>query len=106
MSNHISVRLEMVLVSLQDRCKVYAKHTKAQKSFWTHQMVLLGDKAQVKACFSPFGGSANLDARSAHKLVLVRFGVVRILTQDRCMVCAECTIGSKNIFDATDGTPR
>jgi len=62
MSNHISVRLEMVLVSLQDRCKVYAKHTKAQKSFWTHQMVLLGDEAHVEAHFGPFGDSANLDS--------------------------------------------
>jgi hypothetical protein len=26
-------------------------------------MVLQGDKAQVKGHFSPFGGSANLDAR-------------------------------------------
>jgi hypothetical protein len=34
-----------------------------QKSFWTHLMVPLGDEAQVKACFGPFGHSANLDAR-------------------------------------------
>jgi hypothetical protein len=34
----------------------------AQKSFWTHLMVLLGDEAQVKAHFGPFGDS-NLDAR-------------------------------------------
>jgi hypothetical protein len=26
-------------------------------------MVLLGDEAQVQACFGLFGGSANLDAR-------------------------------------------
>jgi hypothetical protein len=26
-------------------------------------MVLLGDEAQVDACFGPFGDSANLDAR-------------------------------------------
>ena len=31
-------------------------------------MVLLGDKAQVEARFSPFGGSANLDARKGHGL--------------------------------------
>jgi hypothetical protein len=28
-----------------------------------HAVVLLGDKAQVDACFGPFGDSANLDAR-------------------------------------------
>ena len=50
-------------------------------------MVLLGDKAQVEARCSPFGDSANLDAY-------------------RCKVCAECTVGSKNIWDAPDGTPR
>jgi hypothetical protein len=35
----------------------------AQKSFWTHTMVLLGDEAQVEAQFSPFEDSANLDAK-------------------------------------------
>jgi hypothetical protein len=33
----------------------------AQKSFWTNPMVLLGDEAQLEACFGPFGDSANLD---------------------------------------------
>ena len=63
MSNLVLIRLETMLVSLQDRCTVGAKRTMAQKSFWTHPMVLLGDKSQVEACFSPFGGSVNLDAR-------------------------------------------
>ena len=36
---------------------------KAQKSFWTHLMVPLGDEAQVDARFGPSGDSANLDAR-------------------------------------------
>ena len=62
MSNHVLIYLETVLVSLQDRCKVCSKHTKAPKSFWTHQMVLLGDKAHVEARFGPFGDSANLDS--------------------------------------------
>jgi hypothetical protein len=35
----------------------------AQKSFCTHLTVLLNDEAQVEARFSPFGDSANLDAR-------------------------------------------
>jgi hypothetical protein len=34
-----------------------------RKSFWTHPMVLLGDKAQVEAYFGTFGDSANLNAR-------------------------------------------
>ena len=62
MWNLVSIHLETVLVSLQDRCKVCAKHTMAQTSFWTHQMVLLGDEGQVEARFGPFGDSANLDS--------------------------------------------
>jgi hypothetical protein len=31
---------------------------------------------------------------------------VLILMQDRCMICAKHTIGSKIILDAPDGTPR
>ena len=50
-------------------------------------MVLLHDEAQVEAYFGPLGDSANLDA-------------------DRCTVCAKCTIGSKIVLDAPDGTPR
>ena len=62
--NLLSVRLETVLVSVQDRCTVCAKCTTGS------EIVLdapdgtpLGGKAQVEARFSPFGGSANLDAR-------------------------------------------
>ena len=47
--NLVLVRLEMVLVSVQDWCTVCCKHTVAQKSFWKLQMVLLGDEAQVEA---------------------------------------------------------
>ena len=74
-------------MSLHDRCTVCAKHTMAQKSFWTHQIVLLGDEAQVEARFG------LLD-------------IVLILMPDRCMVCVERTIGSEIVLDAPDGTPR
>jgi hypothetical protein len=40
------------------------------------------------------------------KLVLVHLKIVLILMQDRCAVCAECTIGSVIVLDAPDGTPR
>jgi hypothetical protein len=40
------------------------------------------------------------------KLVSVRLEIVRILTQDRCPVCAERTIGSEIILDAPDRTPK
>ena len=59
----VLVCLEIVLIWVEDRCI-----PQAQKSFWTHMMVLLGDKAQVKARFGPFGESANLDRRYVHGL--------------------------------------
>ena len=46
-------------------------------------MLHLGDEAQVVARFRTFGDSV-------------------ILTQDRCTVCTEHTIGSENILDAPD----
>jgi hypothetical protein len=91
-------------------------------------MVLLGDEAQVEARFSPFKDSANLVARYVHDLrrmyhwlrnhfgrtrwysyvtrlkwmlVLFRLEIVLILTQDRCTVCTEHTIGSEIIFRRT-----
>jgi hypothetical protein len=48
-----------------------------------HSMVLLGDEAQVET------GSVHLE-------------IVLILTQERCMVCAEHTIGSEIVLDALD----
>ena len=63
MGNLVSICLEMVLVSLQDRCMVCTKHTMAQKSFCMHSMVSLDDEAQVEARFQPFGHSANIEAR-------------------------------------------
>ena len=50
-------------------------------------MVPLGDEAQVEARF-------DISDREM------------MLTQDRCMVCVECTIGSKIVLDAPNGTPR
>ena len=63
MSNHVSVRLEMVLVLVQDRCMVCAKRTIGSETVLDAPMVLLGDEAQVEACFGPFRDSAHLDAR-------------------------------------------
>ena len=63
MWNLVSVNLEIVLVSVQDRCIVCAKRTIGSEIISDAPVVLLGDKAQVEARFSPFGGSANLDTR-------------------------------------------
>ena len=75
MWNPVSDRLEIVLVSVKDRCTVYAKRTIGLDIDFNAPMVLLGDEAQV-------------EARS------VRLETVLILMQDRCAVCVECAIGS------------
>jgi hypothetical protein len=38
--------------------------------------------------------------------VSVRLEMVLVSVQDRCMVCAKCTIGSGIILDAPDSIPR
>ena len=50
-------------------------------------MVILGDVGHV-------------ESRS------VRLEMVLVLVQDRCTVCAKCTIGSDIVLDATDRTAR
>ena len=61
--NLIADRLEIVLVSVEDRFTVCAKHTIGSNIIFNALMVLLGDEAQVESLFSPFGDSANLESR-------------------------------------------
>ena len=61
--NLVSDRLEIVLVSVEDRCTICAKRTIGSDIVFNTPMVILGDEAQVEAPFSPFGDSANLVAR-------------------------------------------
>ena len=49
-------------------------------------MELLVDVGHVEPCFDPLE-------------------IVLVLVQDRCTVCAECTICSEIVLDALDGTP-
>jgi hypothetical protein len=87
MWNLISVYLEMVLVSVQDRCMVCTKRTIGPEII--------------------FGRSRwyYLVTRLKWKHVSDRLEIVLILTQNRCTVCAEGTMGSIIILDAPDGTP-
>ena len=39
-------------------------------------------------------------------LVSVCLEIVLVSVQDRCKVCAKCTIGLEIVLDASDGTPR
>ena len=60
MSNDVSVRLEMVLVSVTNRCTVCAI---GSETIFDALIVLLGDEAQVQAHFGLFRDSTSLDAR-------------------------------------------
>ena len=61
--NPVLDRLEIVLVLVEDRCMVCAKHTIRSDIVFNAPLVLLGDEVQVEAPFSLFVDSANLDAR-------------------------------------------
>ena len=63
MSKLISVRLEIVLISAQDRCMVCAECTTGMEIILGVADGTLGDMGQVKAHFSPFRDSVNLSAR-------------------------------------------
>ena len=83
-----SVRLEKVLVLVQDRCTVL------------HQMY-----HRLIYCLGRTRWYSKV-MKLNWKLILVRLEIELILMQDRCTVCAERTIGSGTILDAPDGTPR
>jgi hypothetical protein len=59
----VSFHLDIVLILTQDRCTVCADILEAGKSFWTHQMELLGDAGQVEPYFDLFGDSVSINAR-------------------------------------------
>ena len=68
MQNLTSFSLDTVLVSVQDRCMVCAKRTIGSEIVLDAPDGTTSDEAQVEACFSPFGYSANLDVRHVHGL--------------------------------------
>ena len=87
MWNLVSIRLEIVLVLVQDRCTVCAECT--------------------------IGMEIVLDALDGTpwfwvvwNLVSIRLEIVLVLVQDRRTVCGRRTIGSKIVLDAPSGTPR
>jgi hypothetical protein len=87
MWNPILVRLEIVLVSVQDR------YTVLRRTY--HR---LRNRFGRIRWFS-------LVTRLKWKLDSVHLEIVLILRQDRCTVHAERTIGSEIVLDMPDGTP-
>ena len=63
MWNLTSFNLETMLVSVQDRCIIYARCTIVSEVILDAPMVLIGDKAQVEAWFGMLGISTNLGER-------------------------------------------
>ena len=87
MWNLTSFRLETVLVSVQDRCMVCARHTIGS------EIILDATDGTTRS-----QGSSGSSFRSVWRLLLS--------VQGRCMVGAKHTIGSEILLDAPDGTPR
>jgi hypothetical protein len=83
----VSIRLEIVLTLIQDRCTVCAERTISSESFWMHPVELLGDVGHVESRFGPFE-------------------IVLVSVQDKSIVFTKCTIASETVLDAPDGTPR
>ena len=63
MWNLVLVRLEIVLVSMQDRCTVCAKRTIGSEIIFTHPMEHLSGVGDVESHFGPFGDSVSVGAR-------------------------------------------
>jgi hypothetical protein len=81
----VSVRLDIVLVLMQDRCTVCTEHTIGLEIILDAPDILLGDMGQAEAHFDPFKDSFNP-------------------VQDRCTVCDECTTGMETALGTPDGT--
>ena len=63
MLNHVSVRLEMVLVSVLDRSMVCAKRTIGSETVLDAPDGTLGDTGHVESRFGSFGDGVNVGAR-------------------------------------------
>jgi hypothetical protein len=68
MWNLISVYLEIVLVSVQDRCMVCTEHTIGSENVLDTHDGTARCLDRVKSRFGLFADSANLDARLVHGL--------------------------------------
>ena len=63
MSNLVSVHLETVLASVQDRCTVCTNHTIGSEIVLDAPYGILGYVCYVESCFGPFGDGVSVGAR-------------------------------------------
>jgi hypothetical protein len=54
--------LEIVLIWMQDRCKVCVEHTIGSKTILDAPMDLLSDISHVESQFNPFGDTLSVSA--------------------------------------------
>ena len=97
----VLVRLEIVLISTHHRCTVRAEHTIGLESFWAQDRCTACTECNTGveiALGTPGWYSKVMYVKL--KLVFVRLGIVLVSARDRCIVCAERTIGSE-IFGCT-----
>jgi hypothetical protein len=133
MWNLVSVRLDIVLLSVQDRCMVCVKRTIGSEIILDAPNGTPRWRVSSGCSFYSVWNGANLDVRYVHglhqtyhrlgnhfrhtrwnseltwvmcNLILVCLETMLVSVQDRCIVCAKCTIGSEIILDAPDGAPR
>jgi hypothetical protein len=59
----VLVRLDTVLILIQDRCTVCAERTGSLEIILDAPMELLGDVGHVESCFSPFVDSVSFGSR-------------------------------------------
>ena len=99
MQNLTCFHLETVSVSVQDRCMVCAN---------LDAKLVHGSRLTYHRLRNNFGrtGCNPLVMWVMWNLTSFSLEIVLVSVQDRCMVCAKCTIGSEIILDAPDGTPK
>ena len=59
----VSDHLEIVLISMQDRCTVCTKHAIVSKVILAHPMELLSDVGHAESLYFVFGDSVSVCAR-------------------------------------------
>ena len=87
MWNLVSIRLEIVLVLVQDSCTVCTECTIGSE-------IVLDAPDGTPWCWVMW------------YLVSIHLEIVLVLVQDRCTVCAKRSIGSDIVLDAPGGTPK
>ena len=99
LQNLTCFRLEIVSVSVQDRCMVCAN---------LDARLVHGSRLTYHRLRNRFGRTRcnSLVTWVMWNLTSFSLEIVLVLVQDRCTVCAKCTLGSEIVLDVPEGIPR